>query len=246
MKKVALSVAMATLTLAQTPGPEKRAEFEVVSIKPSATGDGSFTYDFPLGGRFSGSNLTIHNLLRIAYDLQDYQISGGPAWMTSVGFDIQARAATGTGEVPREQLLQMVQALLADRFQLALHRETRQLPVYVLVVGKAGPRLQPADSSVGRPVARLGQLIVQKMSMTRLANILAFDLKRPVRDETALQEEFAFTLEWTPGLGESDAGPSSRPSLFTAVQEQLGLKLELGKGPVEVFVVDHVERHSDN
>ena len=84
------------------------------------------------------------------------------------------------------------------------------------------------------------------MSMTRLANILAFDLKRPVRDETALQGEFAFTLEWTPGLGESDAGPSSLPSLFTAVQEQLGLKLESRKVPTEVIVIDRADKASEN
>src|SRR5216684_4188998 len=149
MKNVALSLAMATLTLAQTPGSERRAEFEVASIKPTATKDGSFTFDFPPGGRFSGRNLTVQNLLRIAYGLQDYQISGGPSWMTSAGFDLQARAAPDAGELPREQVLRMVQVLLADRFHLAIHRETRQLPVYALVVGKTGPRLQAADGSVG-------------------------------------------------------------------------------------------------
>ena len=92
----------------------------------------------------------------------------------------------------------------------------------------------------------MGQLIVKKMSMTTLANLLAFDLKRPVRDDTALKGDFAFTLEWTLGLGESDAGPSSRPSLFTAVQEQLGLKLESAKGPVEVVIIDSVEKPSEN
>jgi uncharacterized protein (TIGR03435 family) len=92
----------------------------------------------------------------------------------------------------------------------------------------------------------MGQLITPKMSMTALANILTFDLKRPVKDETGLKGDFAFKLEWTLGLGESDAGPSSRPSLFTAVQEQLGLKLESAKGPVEVVVIDRVEMPSEN
>lgn len=244
MKKVALSIAMAALTLAQTPGSEKRAEFEVASVKPTATQDGSFTSNFPPGGGFSTRNVTVHNLLRSAYGVQDYQISGGPGWMDSTGFDIQARAAAG--EVPHEQVLKMIQALLADRFHLSLHRETRQLPIYALVVGKTGPKLQAADSSVGGTKTMLGQLIVKKMSMTTLAEILAFDLERPVRDETGLKGDFAFTLEWTRGLAESDAGPSSRPSLFTAVQEQLGLKLESTKGPVEVLVIDHVEKPSEN
>jgi bla regulator protein blaR1 len=246
MTKVAISIAMATLTLAQTPGSEKRAEFEVASIKPTAT-QGSFTFDFPPGGRFTARNVTLNLLLRVAYQLQDYQISGGPGWITSAGFDIQASAAAGTGELPREQVLHMVQALLADRFRLVLHRETRQLPIYALVVGKTGPKLQAADSSASpNGTIKMGQLLTKKMSVTALANILTFDLKRPVRDETGLEGDFAFTLEWTLGLGESDAGPSSRPSLFTAVQEQLGLKLESTKGPVEVLVIDHVERPSEN
>jgi uncharacterized protein (TIGR03435 family) len=246
MKKIALFVVIAAVTLAQTPGSEKKAEFEVASIKPSTVKDGSFTYEFPPGGRFSGRNLTVQNLLRIAYELQDYQISGSQGWITSAGFDIEARAAASTGNLSRQQVLEMVQALLADRFHLVLHRETRQLPIYALLVGKTGPRLQAADSNVGQPTARLGQLIVQKMTMASLANILAFDLKRPVRDDTALKGEFAFKLEWTPGLGEADIGESTRPSLFTAVQEQLGLKLESAKGPVEVFVVDHLEKPSEN
>jgi uncharacterized protein (TIGR03435 family) len=245
MKRVTLSIAMAALTLAQTPGSEKRAEFEVASVKPTAT-QGSFTFDFPPGGRFSGRNLTVQNLLRIAYGLQDYQISGGPGWIDSAGFDIQARAAASTSEPTREQVREMIQALLADRFHLVVHRETRQLPIYALVVGKGGPRLQAADTDVGPPKSMLGQMVVRRMSMTTLGNILAFDLKRPVRDETGLNGEFAFKLEWTPGLGESDAGPSSRPSLFTAVQEQLGLKLESTKGPIEVLVIDHVEKPSEN
>jgi uncharacterized protein (TIGR03435 family) len=145
----------------------------------------------------------------------------------------------------------MIQAMLADRFHLAMHRETRLLPIYALVVvktgpGKTGPKLQAADSNVGRPKTMLGQMIVQRMSVTTLADILTFDLKRPVKDETGLKGEFAFTLEWTPGLSASDDGPSSRPSLFAAVQEQLGLKLESAKGPIEVLVVDSVQRPSEN
>jgi uncharacterized protein (TIGR03435 family) len=247
MRKVALCVALAALTLAQTPASAKRAEFEVASIKPTATKDGSLTFDFPPGGRFSCRNLTVPHLLRIAYELQDYQISGGPGWIGSAGFDIEARAAASTDGLTHEQVREMLQALLADRFHLVLHRETRQLPIYALVAGKTRPRLQPADSSAA-PFrgGKMGQLSAKKMSMTELANVLTFDLKRPVRDETGLKGDFAFTLEWTPGLGESDSGPSSRPSLFAAVREQLGLKLESTKGPVEVLVVDSVEKPSEN
>ncbi len=241
MEKLGLSIALSVLMLAQTPG-----QFEVASIKPTATKDGSLAVSFPPGGRFSARNLTLKQLLQNVYAMQDYQIVGGPGWITSAGFDIEAKAGAGSGEWPREQVLQMVQTLLADRFHLALHRETRQLPVYALVVGKTGPKLQPADSNAGRPKTMFGQIIVQKMSMTGLANILALDLKRPVKDETGLKGDFAFTLEWTPGLGDSDDRPSARPSLFTAVQEQLGLKLESAKGPVEVLVIDSAEKPSEN
>jgi uncharacterized protein (TIGR03435 family) len=247
MKKVALSMAMATLVLAQTPVPEKPAEFEVVSIKPTAIQNGSFGVDFPPGGRFTGRNLTVHKLLRMSYRLEDYQISGGPNWIDSAGFDIQARGAAGSGEPPREKVLQMIQVLLADRFHLAIHRETRQLPIYALLAGKTGPRMQAAESgAVADGTLRMGQLSTKRMSMASLASILTFDLKRPVRDETGLKGDFAFTLEWTRGLGEFDDAGSGRPSLFTAVQEQLGLKLESTKGPVEVVVIDRVEMPSEN
>ena len=238
MKRLAIFMAMATLMPGQ--------EFEVASVKPTATKDGSFTYDFPHGGGFSARNMTVLNLLRIAYDLQGYQVSGGPGWISSAGFDIQASGA-GTGDAPREQVRTAIQALLADRFHLAQHRETRQLPVYDLVAGKTGPRLQAADNGAApNQSQKMGQLVTKKMSMKTLAEILASDLKRPVRDRTGLTGEFAFTLEWTVGLGESDAGPSSRPSLFTAVQEQLGLRLESARGPVEVLVIDRVEKPSEN
>jgi uncharacterized protein (TIGR03435 family) len=234
MRTLALSIALVALTLAQT--------FEVASIKPTATQDGSFAINFPPGGRFSAKNVTVHNLLRTAYGLEDYQISGGPGWTASVGFDIEAKPAPASGEVPREQVLKMIQSLLADRFGMAMHRETQQLPVYNLVVGKTGIRTQAADAGAEENRSlRMGHLIARKMSMTTLGNLLAFDLKRPVKDETGLSGDFAFTLDWTRGPGESDA-----PSIFTAVQEQLGLKLESAKGPVEVLVIDHLEKPSEN
>ena len=235
MTKLALSMALAALMPAQ--------QFEVASVKPTATQDGSLSVNFPPGGRFVARNLTLKQLLQNAYAMQDYQIVGGPGWIASAGFDIEAKA---DGETGRDQVLKMIQTLLTDRFHLALHRETRQLPVYALVVGKTGPRLGPADGSPGGSKTMFGQLIVKKMGMAELARILALDLKQPVNDETGLKGEFAFTLEWTRGLSESDDSPSSRPSLFTAVQEQLGLRLQATKGPIEVLAIDSAERPSAN
>src|SRR5580692_8398468 len=124
MRTLALAIALAALALAQA--------FEVASIKPTSTQDGSFAINFPPGGRFSAKNVTVHNLLRTAYGLEDYQISGGPGWTASAGFDVEAKAGAAGGDVPRENVLMMIQALLADRFLLAQHRETQQLPVYNL------------------------------------------------------------------------------------------------------------------
>jgi bla regulator protein blaR1 len=238
MRTVALLIAMATLAPGQ--------KFEVASIKTTAS-TGFLTVNFPPGGRFSAKNLTVNMLLRNAYGLQQYQIVGGPGWADSAGFDIEAKADAGAGEVPHEQVLKMIQALLADRFQLTMHRETKPLPVYNLVTGKNGPTMKKADDSAEPTrTLKMGQLATQKMSMTMLANLLVFELGRPIIDATGLKGDFAFTLDWTRGLGESDAGSAERPSLFTAVQDQLGLKLESARGPVEVVVIDHVERPSEN
>ena len=242
MRKIALTLAVASLALAQTPDAGKPAVFEVASVKPTATRDGSLAVDFLPGGGFSARNLTAQDLVRNAYQVEGYQIAGAPGWMASAGFDIQARAVAGAGDLPREQVRKMLQSLLAERFHLELHRETRQLPMYALVVGKTGHRLHDPDNTPGPTKTKLGQILARKMSMATLASILTFDLKRPVKDETALQGDFAFTLEWTPGLAEVD----DHPTLFAALQDQLGLKLEAAKGPIEVLVIDHVEKPSEN
>ena len=245
MRLVALSISMAALALAQTPVAEK--EFEVASVKPTATKDNSLSADFPPGGGFTCRNLTLENLLRSAYQVEAYQIVGGTKWLTSDGFDIQAKAAPGAVDPGRDEVRKMLQALLADRFHMTLHRETRDLPIYALTVGKGGSKLQPADSSASQNgTLKMGHMVTRKMTMASLASILTFDLKRPVRDETGLKGEFAFTLDWSPGLGEADANQSSLPSIFTALQEQLGLKLQSTKGPVEVLVIDHVELPAGN
>ncbi|HEY4361759.1 MAG TPA: TIGR03435 family protein [Bryobacteraceae bacterium] len=241
-----LVTGLAVLFCVLPPASAQSPKFEVASVKPTATTDGSLSVDFPAGGRLSVRNLNLKYLLEMAYSVQDYQISGGPGWIASAGFDIQAAPAPGGPEPPREQVLQMLQTLLADRFQLALRRETRQLPLYALTVAKGGPKLKPAGTDVGEMKTMLGQLIVSKMSMSNLASILSFDLKRPVRDQTGLSGDFAFILEWTPELRDSTADPASRPSLFTAVQEQLGLKLESTQGPLEVLVIDRLEKPSEN
>jgi len=246
MRTVALSVLVVAVAVGQTLGPK----FEVASIRPAAgptAAMGAFSINFPPGGRFSDKNNTVNLLLRIAYGLQPYQIIGAPGWADSEGFDIEAKAGADAGEVTHEQVLTMIQALLADRFQLVLHRETRQLPVYNLVTGKNGATMKKAeDSAEPARTMKMGDVVTPKMSMRMLANLLVSEVNRPVIDATGLNGDFALTLQWTRGLAESDAGSAERPSLFTAVQEQLGLKLESARGPVEVVVIDRVEKPSEN
>jgi uncharacterized protein (TIGR03435 family) len=175
----------------------------------------------------------------MGWRVRDFQIIGGPAWVNSEGFDIEAK---GDHSASDAQLGQMVQSLLADRFKLALHRETRQLPVYALVVAKNGPKIR--ESTAARPgmAGGPGQLDAQKISLQVFTQTLGRQLDHPVLDQTGLTGRYDFKLNWSPD--ESDA--TGGPSIFTAVQEQLGLKLETQTGPVEVLVIDHAEKPSDN
>jgi uncharacterized protein (TIGR03435 family) len=140
--------------------------------------------------------------------------------------------------------------LLVERFQLKVHTESRNLAAYALVVSNNGSKLQPATGAGGPQNTKLGQLVMPKMSMAQLAQILEFDLDRPVIDRTGLAGDFAVHLEWTRERDRTAAGDApldqSRPSIFSAVQEQLGLKLESVKAPVDVLVIDRVEHPSAN
>jgi len=258
--------------------------FEVASIKPNRSGEMRFFMGWQ-PGRFTASGMTVRFLITAAYDVKDFQVSGGPSWIESERYDIEAKEPDSIAEelpkLPleqrRKQLGLMVQSLLADRFQLKLHRESKELPVYALVVAKNGPKLQqakPGDTypkgikgpdGVGHAgVMRMGpgELTGQALPIASLAHLLSQQLGRDVLDQTGLKGNYDFTLKWTPEPGEGmmlggpgGGGPppesapppdTSGPSLFTAIQEQLGLKLESRKGPVEVLVIDHVERPSEN
>lgn len=220
--------------------------FEVASIKPtpSADRDGSRS--------LSGSRLTITKteliyLISYAYNIRGAQVVGGPGWVRSEQYDVIGKAE---GEATRsvEQFRPMLQALLADRFKLAMHREMRELPVYVLALGKNGPKMVAVDGADPGPMSSSGtpgHLSAPKLSMARLAGFLTGmpELRNLVLDETGLTGTYTFNLEWSP---ENGRAPSGGPSLFTALQEQLGLKVESGKRPVEHLVIDHVEKPSEN
>ena len=258
---VALAVTSVGAPRAQAP-----PAFEVVSIKPAqfpndtyfagyAAGAGTcgFFRFTPVGPRVSFGKITVCSLIRMAYDVKDYQVLSIPPRMAdkeqSAWYEVEARAAAGTTLTVEETRL-MLQTLLADRFKLNFHREPRQAPVYALVVTKDGHKLSTKD--IACPDARAtfmagpGTLRSCKpaMSMAQLAFSLSRDLDRPVVDRTGLTGNYALSLEWA--SRDPLAGDDTRPSLFTAVQEQLGLRLEPATDAVDALIIDSVEPPTPN
>jgi uncharacterized protein (TIGR03435 family) len=219
--------------------------FEVASIKPAppqAPGRVSTRMSSD-PGRLNYTNVSLSDVIGQAYGVQHNQISG-PAWLDTERFDIVAKIPAGIG---KDQIPRMFQALLADRFKLKLHSEKKQLPVYALVAGKNGPKLQKAESSSGLSGGlSLGRGHVSgKVAMPWFADYLSLRLGRPVMDQTELDGTYVIALDWVPDETEAPDGGApgaSGPSLFTALQEQLGLKLMGTKGPIEILVIDHMEK----
>lgn len=235
--------------------------FEVASIKPGDPSARGVRIQVAPGGRFTASNVTLKFLIQYAYGVKDFQITGTPGWGGSDRYEVSAKGEEGEN-ASGDQLKLMMQTLLAERFKLTFHRETKELPVYGLVVAKNGSKLQQSEAA-DRQQLRMGRGLIsgKGMSMAMLANQLAQQLGRSVIDQTGLKGQYDIQLEWTPdtterkGMGDGDPRPNSEaapapdpsgPSIFTAVQEQLGLKLEGQKGPVDILVIDHVEKPSEN
>jgi uncharacterized protein (TIGR03435 family) len=254
--------------------------FEVATIKLHKSGDEKQSMTYPANG-FIATNVTLWMLLRVAYGVEDNQISGAQNWFNAESYDVEASVDRPVAEelrkLTRDQRAAkqqpMLQALLADRFKLALHRETKELPVYALVIAKDGPKLQEAkpgdtysnglkglDGLPAGPnytVMRRNQLTTQARPVLSLARDLSRVLGSPVLDKTGLTGNYDFTLHWTSdeslagvfkGTGSSGtlSPDSSGPSIFTAVQEQLGLELKEQTAPAQVLVIDHAERPSGN
>jgi uncharacterized protein (TIGR03435 family) len=248
---VALGFAAAPPSGAQT---ESGAGFEVASIKQSAPNIRGMNI-VPAGGKLVAKNVPLDWLIAEAYQVYPYRLLNTPAWVRSARYDIQAKASNP--QANKAELHGMLRSLLADRFHLSLHRETKQLPVYALVAGKGGPRLQPPEHPEGPHGVdyRNGGtvLIGRNATMDEFADALSFRTERSVTNRTGLTERYDFRLEFTPDefvrrFGEETATPidASGTNLFTSIQEQLGLKLESGKGPVEMLVIDRVDRPTEN
>ncbi len=312
----ALTVILAFGVFGQTAaGPP---EFEVASIKPAAPPVNGRLMIRMGGdpGRVDYTNVSLKDIIRQAYSVKDYQISG-PDWLNSARFDIVAKVPAGA---PKDQVPMMWQTLLAERFKLQIHRETKELPMYALVVGKGGPKMKESEIDPNAPVPGgqgnggqanagpanggpsangglpappqigkdgmpkfgpgggrgpmmmmngMGHLTAKMMGMSGLVDMLARSVDRPVVDQTGLTGKYDFSLDYTPdestrmplpagvpppspppGGGADMHGaeihgkdnPDSGLSLFAALQAQLGLKLEPKKGPIELIVIDRVEK----
>jgi uncharacterized protein (TIGR03435 family) len=237
---------------AQAPTPARR-EFEVASIRKNDT-ERPKVYVTPFaflpGGRFTATNVTLTDVIVMAYKTRRIQMRGGPPWIDLQKFDIVAKADESAGEVTGDEWGRMVQALLEDRFKLVLHRETEEKTVYALVAGKTPPKIQPSKEGEQKALVRgeRGQMNFQGMPLSGLVNTLSNILHAPVVDGTGMTGPFDFSLD---PLEFSDHAqpvtPDSWPDLvLTAVREQLGFKLEKQKAPLEITVIDRAEQATDN
>ena len=236
--------------------------FEVASIKPNAASDNRVMIRMEPGGRFNATGISVKALIGLAFNVRDYQVVNAPGWLGAERFDVSAKAPEGMGDrVPMDQIRPMVRALLEERFQLKTHNDTKEMSIYALVVGKNGHKLTPAQAQAGqRGMMTMGRgaLNANGIGMPQFAQMLSQQLGQTVLDKTGLSGEFEIKLTWTPEVGHAgglagppspDAAPptdNSGPTIFPAVQEQLGLRLESTKGPVQMIVIDKVEKPSEN
>jgi uncharacterized protein (TIGR03435 family) len=234
--------------------------FEVASIKPSDPNrPGRRLFSIGNGTQVSAVGATVSDLIVFAYGVHVRQISGAPAWVESDKFDITGKPEGG-GRPNPNQFKTMLQKLLADRFQLAFHRDKKPLTVYALTVGKNGSKLTRSEAASPIPNLpfRPGNLPASNATMEEFAGVMQAHLDRPVADQTGLKGRFDFHLQWTPDETQSDSlrapgqppkppeGAETQPDLFTAIQQQLGLKLESTRAQVDVLVIDKVEKPSEN
>jgi uncharacterized protein (TIGR03435 family) len=235
--------------------------FEVATIKP-ARPEGRFSLTVNRSGMLNTTSTTVADLIKFAYDLHPRQITKGPAWLESEKYDITAKPDT-PGVPNGTQLKMMVQKLLKERFQLTFHNEKKELSVYAITVAKNGPKLTKNESGGNLPGygGGRGTFIVRNSSIAEFGHILQANiLEQPVVDQTGLgTTRWDFQLKWTPDPSQSQIGgpappnapapadnADAPPDIFTAFQQQLGLKLESTKAPVDVMVVDRLEKPSEN
>lgn len=221
--------------------------FDVVSVKPNKSGEVGGSTAVRPDGHFVAENMALLAVIMTAYGLRGYDVAGGPSWIWTDHYDVDTRAP---GNPPLEQVKLMLQAMLADRFKLSGHFEKRDVDGFALVTinsNKLGPNLHVAavdcttpvrDAKCGGGYFRTGDYKGVGMPLSRLTSLLGSVLAKPVADDTRLSQTFDITLRWSPDLSSGN----DLPFIFTALQEQLGLRLDAKRVPIDVFVIDHVER----
>jgi uncharacterized protein (TIGR03435 family) len=255
MHRIALGVSLTVFAAGQAFGQSAPAAsvFDVASVRVSEIGRAGGPGSRRQSIQFSPDSVTMRNVtfrasIQWAYHVMDYQITG-PDWMASERYDIAAKAAAA---VPEDQLRQMMQALLAERFKLAFHRQTKELPAYVLLVAKGGPKFKESDSEGEMNIdPQLNRMIVaiQRAPLSQLVDTLSNILRAPVLDETGLKGKYDITIDvaqYLPEMGGLRGGRGASidpiPIIMTGLQEELGLKLESRKMPLDLLIVDHAEK----
>ena len=280
MGRLLITVATACVLVATLAAQQSEPTFEVASIRRNTSADEIATFRAEPGGRVTATNITVRDLILRAYDLNRYELVGGPDWIERDRFDISA--TTGS---PSSAISESLKSLLASRFGLVVHREKREIPFFDLVFARADKRLgsalkrsgeecdpegRPPSRPAGIPVlpatlkqgvitgCRLmrtpGWIMGAGQPMSALARTLTQHLGRPVIDRTGITERFDFSVSYLPedrtraieAPAEFPAINPNAPALSTALQEQLGLKLEASRGPIEVLVIDSAERPTPN
>jgi len=278
IKSVLAAAVLTGFTTAQSTSPAKPPAFEVASVKPNTSGDGRVLMSPQPGGRLNLVNVPLRLMIRYAYRVQDFQVVGGPDWLSTARFDVVAKAEGGNPS--QEDLQLMLRSLLADRFKLVVRPDKREMPTYSLVTaradGKTAAQLRKSDANCGPAPAPgappapgqlpscgsmlgFGNLKARGSTMAALASTLSTFAGRIVVDRTGLAGGYDVDLNWTPDQIPRPAGGGDQPvqvngvtidpngpSLFTALQEQLGLKLESARGPVDVLVVERAEKPAED
>jgi uncharacterized protein (TIGR03435 family) len=256
MKYLLALVLIVMPVLAQTGG------FDVVSIKPSDPLSERQQIGISPGGSFEAIGVRLSDMIQQAYNIRPFQLVGASGWMETDRYEIHTKdekpgpseedLAKMTAEQQnafRDQFSGKLQAMLADRFQLKAHRETKEMPVYILTVAKGGSKLQTLPDD-GKPGSGLSsrrtddgkrEVVGRKLTAAGLARFLSGQIGRTIIDQSGLAGKYDFKLTWA-----ADMGDTTGPSLFTALQDQLGLKLDSSKAPVEVVVVDSAQKPSEN
>ncbi len=225
--------------------PPSAPSFEVASIKPSAMQFGSW-FRFLPGGRFSATSW-IKQVIQVAYGVEDYQVTGGPGWLTTDRYDIEANAASA--DAGKSEMAPMLQALLADRFKLQFHKETREFPIYHLVADKNGPRLTPWKPGDPEHCTKNNTFVCGLHTTAALVSSLKYMVGRPVFDQTGQDGktfEILLDFDTETTMGRTPPPDWNKPSLSAALREQLGLRLEPDKASFPVYVVDSIQRPTEN